>query len=143
MSKTSVSSVLFHDRGYCAALFWAHLIIKSVSVKCHVCPLSFLFSSASGYSIGGKYSPSYLKYFSLLLVYIYFGGFPFWWIPIYDPTIHIIRVEIRRTRNEVRIPPLKVEPLAGKSGSKGVAAETDKNNTVVNINKRMVLKNRQ
>ncbi len=35
---------------------------------------------------------------------------------------HIIRVEISSTRNEVRIPPLSVEPLAGKSGSKGVAA---------------------
>ena len=33
--------------------------------------------------------------------------------------IHMISVEISRTRNEVRIPPLNVEPLAGKSGSKG------------------------
>ena len=32
-------------------------------------------------------------------------------------------VEISSTRNDVRIPPLNVEPLAGKSGSKGVAAE--------------------
>ena len=34
-------------------------------------------------------------------------------------------VEISSTRNDVRIPPLNVEPLAGKSGSKGVAAETN------------------
>lgn len=30
-------------------------------------------------------------------------------------------VEISSTRREVKIPPLNVDPLAGKSGSKGVA----------------------
>ena len=37
----------------------------------------------------------------------------------------MISVEISSTRNDVRIPPLNVEPFAGKSGSKGVAAEKD------------------
>ena len=35
-----------------------------------------------------------------------------------------IRVEISSTSREVRIPPLNVDPLAGKSGSKGVAEIT-------------------
>ena len=40
--------------------------------------------------------------------------------------IHMISVEISSTRNDVRIPPRNVEPFAGNSGSKGVAAETNK-----------------
>jgi len=51
---------------------------------------------------------------------------PFLYLGIFlsELAIHMISVEISRTRNEVRIPPLNVEPLAGKSGSKGVAAGT-------------------
>ena len=37
----------------------------------------------------------------------------------------MISVEISSTRNDVRIPALNAEPLAGKSGSKGVDAETN------------------
>ena len=40
-----------------------------------------------------------------------------------EEAIHMISVEISSTRNDVRIPALNAEPLAGKSGSKGVDAE--------------------
>ena len=42
-----------------------------------------------------------------------------------EEAIHMISVEISSTRNDVRIPALNAEPLAGKSGSKGVDAETN------------------
>ena len=40
--------------------------------------------------------------------------------------LHMTSVEIRSTAREVSKPPLKVEPLAGNSGSNGVAAEKTK-----------------
>ena len=42
-----------------------------------------------------------------------------------EEAIHMISVEISSTRNDVRIPALNAEPFAGKSGSKGVDAETN------------------
>ena len=57
-------------------------------------------------------------FLSFLAPFLYLGIF------LSELAIHMISVEISRTRNEVRIPPLNVEPLAGKSGSKGVAAGT-------------------
>ena len=63
--------------------------------------------------------------FCFILEYSWFPEFFFLVLTYWEEAIHMISVEISSTRNDVRIPALNAEPLAGKSGSKGVDAETN------------------
>ena len=73
---------------------------------------------------GNFCAANFYFFFSFTLEYSWFPEF-FLVLTCREEAIHMISVEISSTRNDVRIPALNAEPLAGKSGSKGVDAETN------------------
>jgi len=70
----------------------------------------------------GIFVPPISFFFFLFWKFFVFPSF-FFFLICREEAIHMISVEISSTRNDVRIPALNAEPLAGKSGSKGVDAE--------------------
>ena len=139
--RTSVSRIFFfgdnfflHVGGIFSWSFWlfltwfglycaAHIyhFVNSVSL-CNVVGATFLARRRHRTSVSRNFCAANFYFFSWNIL-----DFPSFFLVLTcrEEAIHMISVEISSTRNDVRIPALNAEPLAGKSGSKGVDAETN------------------
>lgn len=104
---------------YCAAHIYH--FVNSVSL-CNVVGATFLARRRHRTSVSRNFCAANFYFFLLFWNILDFPSF-FLVLTCREEAIHMISVEISSTRNDVRIPALNAEPLAGKSGSKGVDAE--------------------
>ena len=104
---------------YCAAHIYH--FVNSVSL-CNVVGATFLARRRHRTSDSRNFCAANFYLFSWNIL-----DFPSFFLVLTcrEEAIHMISVEISSTRNDVRIPALNAEPFAGKSGSKGVDAETN------------------